>query len=149
MAFNESNMELTMPFKEKIAWVSVVTTVLVWGGFFGTMAATGGHLPGKVYMVGFFGAAVVQAVLAAVAAIVIAVMAPKDASAASDERDKTIARRSYAIAYPVLLTLIVCVAAGLHLGFNARDMAYGIMGAIVIAEIVHYGAQIVGYRMGD
>ena len=138
-----------MSFREKIAWVSVVTTVLVWGAFFGMMAATGGHLPGKLYMVGFFGAVVVQAILTAGAAVVIAVMAPKDASEASDERDKTIARRSYALAYPVLLTLIVCVAASLHLGFTARDMAYGIMGAIVIAEIVHYSAQILAYRRGD
>lgn len=135
-----------MPFREKVAWVSVVTTVLVWGSFFGTMAATRGRLPGEVYLTGFIAAIVVQAILAAVAAIVIAVQAPKDASAASDERDTVIARRSSAIAYPVLLVLVLCVAGSLHLGLDARGMAYGIMGAIVLSEIVHYAAQIVGYR---
>ncbi len=137
-----------MPFKEKIAWISVVTTTLVWGSYFGFMAATGDHMPGPVYMVGFAGAVIVQTILVVIASIVTAVLAPKDASAGSDERDKEISRRAYAVAYPVLLTLIVCVAASLHFGFTARDMAYGIMGAIVIAEIVHYGAQIVGYRQG-
>ena len=34
----------------------------------------------------------------------------------------------------------------MHLGATPRDMTYEIMGAIVIAEIVHYGAQIIGYR---
>lgn len=137
-----------MPFKEKIAWISVVTTILVWGGYFGFMAATGGRMDGHVYLAGFVGAVIIQAILVAIASIVTAVMAPKDASAGSDERDREISRRAYSLAYPVLLTLIVCVAASLHAGATARDMAYEIMGAIVIAEIVHYGAQIVGYRSG-
>jgi uncharacterized membrane protein len=137
-----------MSFKEKVAWISVVTTVLVWGGYFGFMATTGGHYPGHVYFFGFFAAMIVQAILATVASIVSAVLAPSEASAGSDERDKAIARRAYAIAYPVLLVLIVCVAASIHFGVRAVGMAYGIMGAIVIAEIVHYGAQIAGYRRG-
>ena len=137
-----------MPFKEKIAWISVVTTILVWGGYFGFMAATGRRMHGAIYMVGFVGAVIVQTVLVVIASIVTAVMAPKDASAGSDERDREISRRSYAVAYPVLLTLIVCVAASVHLGMTPRDMAYEIMAAIVLAEIVHYAAQIVGYRSG-
>jgi hypothetical protein len=137
-----------MPFKEKIAWISLVTTILVWGGYFGVMLATGGRMAGPVYMVGFAGAVIVQTILMIIASIVTAVLAPKDAGAGSDERDKEISRRAYAVAYPVLLSLIVCVAACLHLGFTARDMAYGIMAAIVIAEIVHYATQIVGYRRG-
>ena len=137
-----------MSFREKIAWISVVTTVLVWGAYFGFMAATGGRYPGPVYFISFVGAMIIQAILATVASIVTAVLAPSDASAGSDERDKAISRRSYAIAYPVLLTLIVCVAASVHIGMKAIGMAYGIMGAIVIAEIVHYGAQIVSYRRG-
>lgn len=142
------DMGMTMPFREKIAWISVSTTVLIWGSFFGFMAATHGRYPGMLYVAGFVGAVMTQAILVAVASIVTALLAPRDASAASDERDRTIARRSYAIAYPVLLTLVVCVAASLHMGMTAIGMAYGIMGAIVIAEIVHYGAQIVGYRRG-
>ena len=137
-----------MPFKEKIAWIAVITMILVWGSYFGFMAATGGREPGSLYMAGFAGAVVLQVILIIIASIVTAVMSPKDASASSDERDKEISRRAYAIAYPVLLSLVVCVAACLHLGFTARDMAYSIMGAIVIAEIVHYGAQIAGYRRG-
>ena len=137
-----------MSFREKIAWISVVSTILVWGGFFGFMAATGGTAHGMVYVTGFVGAVVAQAIIVAAAAIVTALLSPKEASAARDERDRNISRRAYAYAYPVLLSLVLCVAAGMHFGLRAHGMAYGIMGAIVIAEIVHYGAQIVGYRMG-
>lgn len=137
-----------MPFKEKVAWISAVTTILVWGSYFGFMAATGGRMPGPVYMTGFVGAVIVQIVLMVIASIVTAVLAPSDASAGSDERDRTVSRRAYAFAYPVLLSLVVCVAASVHLGVSAHAMAYEIMGAIVVAEIVHYGAQIVGYRRG-
>ena len=142
------NTESKMPFREKVAWISVVSTVVIWGGFFGFMGVTQGRFHGAVYVAAFFGAMVLQAVLVAAAAIVTAILSPQDASASSDERDKTISRRAYAIAYPVLLTLVLCVAGGLHLGLGAVGMAYGIMGAIIVAEIVHYGAQIAGYRMG-
>jgi len=137
-----------MPFKEKIAWISVVTTILVWGSYFAAvirMAMTGGT---PIYTPGFTAALIVQAILMVIATTVTAVLAPKDASAASDERDKEISRRSYAIAYPVLLGLIVCVAASVHFGASAWGLVNGMMAAIVIAEIVHYGAQIAGYRQG-
>jgi hypothetical protein len=137
-----------MPFKEKIAWISVTTTILVWGAFFGFALSTRWHLPGPVYFAAFGGAMVVQAILATVASIAAAVLAPKDASAGGDERDRRIAHRSYAFAYPVLLVLIVCAAGSVHLGVHAIGIAYEIMGAIVLAEIVHYGAQIAGYRRG-
>lgn len=139
-----------MPFKEKIAWISVVTTVLVWGSYFALVAyaMSRGGVPAPVYIVGFGGAVLVQTVLVIVASIVTAILSPRDAGASSDERDRAISRHSYAIAYPVLLALIVCVAASVHLGVGARGLVYEMMGAIVIAEIVHYGAQIAGYRSG-
>ena len=136
-----------MPFKEKIAWISVITTIVVWGAYFGVLLADR-SLPGPVQLVGFVGAVIVQTILVTAAAIVTAVLSPKDASAASDERDKAVSRRAYALAYPVLLSLSVCVAASMHFGADAKAMALEIMAAIVIAEIVHYGAQIVGYRRG-
>lgn len=137
-----------MPYREKIAWISVISTIAIWGGFFGFMAVTRGRYPGLTYALGFVGAVVLQAILVAAAAIVTAILAPKDASASRDERDRTISRRAYAVAYPVLLTLVLCVVGSMHLGVGKIGMAYGIVGAIIIAEIVHYGAQIAGYRMG-
>ena len=137
-----------MSFREKTAWISVVTTIVIWGGFFGFMAATQGHYHGGLYAVVFFGALVLQAVLITGAAIVSAILSPKEASAARDERDRDISRRAHAIAYPVLIALVLCAVGGLHLGLGAVGMAYAVMGAIIIAEIVHYTAQIVGYRMG-
>jgi len=137
-----------MPFKEKIAWISVSSTILVWGGYFGFMLATAGKLHGAVYFIGFMAAVIAQTILMIAAAPITAVLAPADANAGADERDRDIGRRAYALAYPVLITLVICVAGSVHLGFDRIDMAYGIMGAIVIAEIVHYAAQIAGYRRG-
>ncbi|MBN8807038.1 MAG: hypothetical protein J0I47_02185 [Sphingomonas sp.] len=139
-----------MPFKEKIAWISVITTLAVWGIYFAFLlsAVASGRGPDHGHMIGFFGAVVIQVLLIIVASVITAATAPKDASAGSDERDKAIARGSSAIAYPVLLSGVVLVAASMHLGLTAPGMAYGIMAAIVIAEVVHYGAQIVFYRSG-
>jgi hypothetical protein len=112
------------------------------------MAMTGGVPHPTIYMAGFTAALIVQAILMVVAATVTAILAPKEASAASDERDKEISRRAYSVAYPVLLSLIVCVAASVHFGATPWGLVNGMMAAIVVAEIVHYGAQIVGYRRG-
>ena len=93
----------------------------MWGGYFGFVAVTGGaRCPGRSIWSAFVGAVIVQTILVVVASIVTAVMAPKDASAGSDERDREIcARAPIRIAYPVLLTLIVCVAASMHFGRDA------------------------------
>lgn len=139
-----------MPFREKIAWISVATTALVWGIFFGALLLR--PWAGSPPTHGFFGtfilAVIVQAALMIAASIVTAVAAPSEASAARDERDRAVARRSTALAYPVLVTGVLFAAATLHLGNGAVGMAYAIMGAIVVAELVHYGAQIAGYRSG-
>jgi hypothetical protein len=137
-----------MSFREKIAWISVITTILVWGAYFGFLLTGGLHMPVPAQFAGFLGAVVVQTILVVGASIVTSVLAPKDAGAAPDERDKAVSHAAYALAYPVLLSLVVCAAASVHLGVDAKDMTYEIMAAIVIAEIVHYGAQIVGYRRG-
>ena len=137
-----------MPFREKIAWLSVTTTVIVWGAYFAFLLTTARHLPPPAQFGGFFAAVVVQTILVIAGSIVTSVLSPKDAGAPSDERDKAVSRAAYALAYPVLLSLIVCIAASLYLGVDAKGMTYEIMAAIVIAEIVHYGAQIVGYRRG-
>ncbi len=140
-----------MSFKEKVAWISVVTTILVWGTYFVfavRAAATGGVPHPVIYMAGFTAALIIQTILMMIATTITAVLAPREASAASDERDKEISRHAYAIAYPVLLSLIVCVAASVHFGATRWGLVNGMMAAIVVAEIVHYGAQIVGYRRG-
>jgi preprotein translocase subunit SecY len=149
--FIDSNMRFEMPFKEKIAWISLVTTILVWGTYFVAAVRagmTGGVPHPTVYMAGFTAALIAQAVLATIASVITAVLSPRDATAASDERDKAIAHRAYAFAYPVLLALIVCVAASVHFGATPWGLVNGMIAAIVAAEIVHYGAQIAGYRKG-
>ena len=135
-----------MPFREKIAWLSVTTTIIVWGSYLAFLLTSERRLPPPAEFGGFLAAVVVQTVLVMAGSIVTAILSPGDAGAPGDERDKTISHAAYALAYPVLLSLIVCIAPTLYLGVSARVMTYELMAAIVIAEIVHYGAQIVGYR---
>jgi hypothetical protein len=144
----KANMEEDMPFREKVAWISLLTTLLVWGAYFGHMALTRGSLPNAVYFSGFLAAVLVQILLTVIASIAVAAMAPRDAAAGLDERDRAIERGSVTVAYPILIVLLLGVAASVHLGVQAIGMAYGILGAIVVAEIVHFGAQIAGYRWG-
>ena len=140
-----------MPFREKIAWIAVVTMLLVWGSFFGALlvqVAGRREAPGHTFFTGFAGAVAAQVALMVAASIVTAMTAPSDAGAARDERDREITRRARALAYPVLVAAVVLVAASMHLGNGRIGMAYGIMAAIVVAELVQYGAQIAGYRTG-
>ena len=84
-----------------------------------------------------------------IAAIALAIHRPRDANAAADERDRTITHRSTSRAYYVLIVGAVgCFA----LGYWTADVAMvlnGLLGAVVLAELVRLASQVAAYRMGD
>jgi len=153
-----------MPLREKTAWVSVATTLLVWGWYFAAAAgeiadgrADAGELLGM-----FVGAVVLSILLEVVLAIVVAVVAPRDADAPADERERLIALKATSAAYWVLSLGVTAVAlsapflsvAGLGWfeGRPERDLAFvaanGIIFALVLAELVKAAGLIILYRRG-
>jgi len=136
-----------MPFREKSAWISLVTTLLVYAYYFWNVsnrrAQNGAELFGLL-----IGCVVVLVVLQIVFHIAAAVRTPRDAATPRDERERLIALRSTNIAFYVLASGAVLAAMGLVFVGEAFAMANLILLSLVLAELAKYTSQIFFFRRG-
>ncbi len=137
-----------MPFKEKSAWIMLVA-LLASGGIYALLVVNLSNHAGSLIpplLPTVFVYTVVLVALAILGHIVIAVMAPKDANAASDERDKQIS--AVAGHYSsVLLGVGVLMFLGIYLfSYNGHLLFYGIFGSLMLSQIAEYALQIKFYR---
>jgi len=153
-----------MAFREKILWASGMLTLGIWGWYFtGFVAALkSGHFDQGAAVGGFIQAIVVLVAINIVAAIVIAIMSGRDASAPADDREKAFARDAYRPAYftlsAMVVTLMIAGPVLLRIALEwspapPNDLAPVILGnallaSLVLAELVHTGAQLVRFRLG-
>ncbi|HEX4739434.1 MAG TPA: hypothetical protein VH331_17945 [Allosphingosinicella sp.] len=151
-----------MSFREKSAWISLVTTLAVWGTYLALLlqALASGH-PDGPRLLGLFSTCVFLVVVAQVVlSVLIAVSAPKEARTPADEREKLIGLKASRIAFFALSGLALLTAfctpfiaaAGPvlfprdPLGGTAIAVGSAIFFAVVIAELVRSVGQIVYYR---
>lgn len=138
-----------MAFKEKIAWAALISTLVIWGAYFSLVVAHGGSGHPRVsLMVAFIACAVLQAVVMAGVATLAAILSPGDANAPADERDRAISRRATSFAYYFVLSAIFALIVVLHMGMTIIQTIFTLFAIVVVAEAIHYGAQVIGYRRG-
>lgn len=137
-----------MAFREKIAWASLLSTVLIWGAFFVILALVPHQARGLAMLGPFIVATVAQAAVMIAAATIWAIRAPKEANAPADERDRAIGLRATRMAYLTLILGVVAVIVWLHFGLHGPDTVFALAGAFILAEAVRFGATALGYRKG-
>lgn len=140
-----------MSFREKSAWVTLITLVVVTILFLL-------HLPQPVTLRPQASPFIFHVVLLLIAAfvvieivahVVIAIRSPRDARTPKDERERSIELRSKAIAAYVYASLSLgSIVVTIHLGANEIAIAYLVLLSFVIAEIVNYALRVVYYRRG-
>jgi hypothetical protein len=151
-----------MSFREKRAWISLVTTFAVWAFYFVTMVARAsagrlqsGHVPG------LFAGCIVTLVCVQVALnTIVSARSPRDARTPADERETLIELKATRLAFYTLGIAVMVVATATPLAstmglrfFTADPTAdalllicNGILLAAVAAELVRSGGQIVQFR---
>ncbi|QDZ07841.1 hypothetical protein FPZ24_10385 [Sphingomonas panacisoli] len=140
-----------MAFREKIVWAAFVTTLLVWGSYFAvviyklTVSATHDML---LFWL-FIAATVAQAAMMAATAAIAALMAPGDAAAPPDERDRMLGQRASGVAYFVVLLAIVAVIVWMHVGLRGVNVIFALIGVFILGEAVRFGTKAIGYRTGS
>lgn len=137
-----------MAFREKIAWVAFVSTVLIWGAFFIILAIAPHDARGLAMLGPFIVATVAQAAVMIAAASIWAISAPKEANAPADERDRAIGLRATRMAYLTLILGVIAIIVWLHVGLHGPDTIFALAGAFILAEAVRFGATAIGYRKG-
>jgi len=137
-------------FREKIAWLTLVTMLVAYGAYFGIVGPAAGfgrtHMVNIIWSFGIVAAA--QAIVMIVGAIAIAVTGTKEASAPADERDRAIARRGATIGYYVLILGMIVVGVAMPFSEAPWKIVNAALLAIVLAEVVHQAVVLISYRRG-
>ncbi|WP_293901670.1 hypothetical protein [Phenylobacterium sp.] len=137
-----------MSFREKSAWITLVTVLLCFGVYFGSIVS--GQVSGRG-----FGA--LHLLLLCVTALVVLQLAlngvavvttPRDGRAPRDEREAAIQARSHTVGYYVLMVFVLALALPVHFGHPPPDLLNFALLDVVIATLAVAVAQIVMFRRG-
>jgi hypothetical protein len=136
-----------MSFREKSAWITLLTVAVCFGAYFGAVFSGVVHRGfGEVHLL--LACVLALAVLQLGLGFIAARTTPKDGRAPRDEREILIQARSHAIGYHLLIVLVLAATASGHLGRSVVDMMNLMMLAIVLAVATVAIAQIVMFRRG-
>src|SRR5436305_2207105 len=133
---NRFPSSLGVAFREKIAWLSLVCMIGAYAVYFSLATAALRRGADAPRLIGYLAAVLaIQAVVAIIASITIAMLSGAEARAAADERDRAIARRGAAAAYFVLMVGMILV--GCVMPFS--DHGWQIINAALFAPLAAEG----------
>jgi hypothetical protein len=136
-----------MSFREKSAWISLLSMVGIYGLYFWSVIHAGPQASG-FHFGGLLGTIIALVVVQIVLTVAVAIFAPTEANAPRDERDKLIELRAMRVAYAALSTSIAlaCFFGAFvpPIVFNTNALLF----ILVAAEIMRSACQIVQYRRG-
>jgi hypothetical protein len=138
-----------MPYREKIAWLSLLAMAVTFGPYF-TMTAT--HLlpteplPNLRQLGVFAVTAIAQMLILGVGHLYLRSKSKQEASMPLDERDQAIMRRSISYAYYVLIGGMILVGCVMPFQSSGWSIVNAALFMIVAAEVVHYGVVVFSYR---
>ncbi len=136
-----------MSFREKSAWISLLSMSGIYAVYFWSVAHPGPR-GGGFHFGGMLWTVIALAVVQTVLTVAVAIYAPKEAQAPRDEREKLIELRATRFAYLALAGSVACACF-----FGAFDppilfRTNALLFILVVAEILRSGCQIVQYRRG-
>jgi hypothetical protein len=141
-----------MSFREKSAWITLITLLLIsllWSLHFPwqrpfTLAPD----PNPFVFHALVLCTISFVVIVVIAHVVVAILAPREASARADEREKLIGLKATRLGAYVYVMLSMSSVFLIHLGANEIGLAYFLVASLVIAEAVSCVARIVYHRRG-
>jgi hypothetical protein len=136
-----------MSFREKSAWITLITVLVVFGAYFAALLT--GHVRGFHSLFLLLACAIGLLLLQVGLNLIAILTTPKDGRAPKDEREALIQWRSYTLGYYVLMVLVLVGAfVPIHFGHSPLEMANFALFAVVAATLAVAVAQIVMFRRG-
>jgi hypothetical protein len=141
-----------MSFREKSAWITLITLLLIsllWSLHFPwqrpfTLAPEANPVVFHALVL----CTISFVVIVVIAHVVVAILAPREASARADEREQLIGLKATRVGAYVYATLSMSSVFLIHLGANEIGLAYFLVASLAIAEAVSCVARIVYHRRG-
>jgi drug/metabolite transporter (DMT)-like permease len=140
-----------MSFREKSAWITLVTVLVCFGAYFVELfrgMAGDHHFGGLPSLHLLLLSALGLAGLHLGLTLVAAVTTPKEARGLADERERLIQWRAQSLGYNVLMVLAVSLFVPAFFGHRGVEMANFALLAVVIAALTVSVAQIIMFRRG-
>ncbi len=136
-----------MSFREKSAWISLLSISGIYGFYFWSVIHAGPKGGGSRFG-GLLGTIIVLVVVQVALTVAVAIFTPREAKAPRDERDKLIELRAMRVAYAGLATSVALAcffgAFDPPILFNTNALLF----ILVTAEIMRSACQIIQYRRG-
>jgi hypothetical protein len=131
-----------MSFREKSAWISLISMTAIYGYYFWSVVHSRPHAG----FGGLLGTIIALVFVQTILTIAVAIFAPREAKAPRDERERLIELKATRFAYAGLATSVACAcffaAFNPPILFNTNALLF----ILVVAEIMRSGCQIVQYR---
>ena len=137
-----------MSFREKSAWVTVTSILLVSGFYFLHVPWSLTPAPSPQLVHGLAYCLIAFVLIEVIAHVVLAIRAPRDARTPKDERERLVELKATRAAAYVYVVGTFLAISSIHIGANKGAIGYGVLLAFVVAEVVNYTARIVFYRRG-
>ena len=138
-----------MSFREKSAWITLVSVLLCFGVYFGTVAPRWLQGDARTNMWLLVSCVHVFVLLQIGLQLAAYWTTPKDGRSPRDERERMIQARSHTIGYYLLAVLVLGLGVPMHLGHVQPPQLMTIaLLDLVIAALVVSIAQIVMFRRG-
>jgi uncharacterized membrane protein len=138
-----------MSFREKSAWITLVSVLLCFGLYFGGLAA--GWVERHNMSAFHYGLVSIIAlvVLQVVLHIVAARSNPRDARAPRDERERMFENRARSAGYYVLMIWMVGIIVAVHFSAVRKlDVVFIAWLGVAVSSVVVAAAKIVQFRRG-
>lgn len=137
-----------MSFREKSAWISLISILLVSGFFFLHVPWTLKPSPSPHLFRGLLYCIIALILIELVAHLLVVVRAPQDPPGAKDERETLIDLKATRLAHYIYVTGSLLAVLSIHHGANAGAIGYGVLLAFVIGEVAKNTARILYHRRG-
>lgn len=136
-----------MSFREKTAWISLVSLLLVFGIYFTAVGlAMAGRLQYSQTFSWFLQLVLAFVVLQVVLRLIVAKRAPLDAKVPADEREKLIGLKADRVAGYILAVGVFVAIFTLHLGAGPGELAHAVLLAFAISQLAKQTAVIALHR---
>lgn len=137
-----------MSFREKSAWITLLTVLLCFGAYFGAIFTGWVSVEGFPSMHLLLACVAVLIVLQIVLGRIAAATTPKDGRAPADERETLIQHRARSLGYYVLMGFSLTLFLPVHFGHSAIQIANFALLGVVLTTLAVAGAEIVMFRRG-
>jgi hypothetical protein len=148
----KQNIEISsMPYREKVAWLSLAGMVVCYGPYFVHTYRSpllDRPLPNLELLTLFAAAAGANAVWALLGRLLARMTTPRDERGVADERDRAVDRRANTVAYYVLIGLSLYVGCVKPFTSSGWHVVNAMVAAVVITETLRYAVVVAGYRRG-